>query len=68
MNIGIIGSGSMGSALGKIWAKNGHQVLFSYSRDPQKLQALAESLGPNAHTGTPAQAAQFGNVVMSTLR
>ena len=64
MNIGIIGSGNMGSSLGRIWAKNGHQVLFSYSRDQGKLQALAESIGPNAKAGTPAQAAQRSEVVM----
>lgn len=55
MNIGIIGSGNMGSSLGRIWAKNGHKVLFSYSRDQGKLQALAESIGPNAKAGTPAK-------------
>ncbi len=31
MNIGIIGAGAMGSALGKIWAQQGHSVMFSYS-------------------------------------
>ena len=64
MNIGIIGSGSMGSALGKIWANKGHKVLFSYSRDQENLQAIAESAGGNAQTGTPSQAAQFGEVVL----
>lgn len=64
MNIGIIGSGNMGSTLGKIWANKGHKVLFSYSREPQELKTLADSIGPNAQAGTPAQAAQFGEVVM----
>ena len=63
MNIGIIGTGNMGSALGKILANNGHKVLFSYSRNPQKLRAIAESAGSNAQVGTPAEAAQFGEVV-----
>lgn len=64
MNIGIIGSGNMGTTLGKIWANNGHKVMFSYSREPQELQALADSIGSNAQAGTPAQAAQFGEVIM----
>jgi predicted dinucleotide-binding enzyme len=64
MNIGIIGSGSMGSALGKIWASQGHNVMFSYSRDRQKLEALAASVGSNAQTGTPAEAAQFGEIIL----
>lgn len=67
MNIGIIGLGKMGSSLGKIWANKGHNVMFSYSRDPQKLQALAQSSGPHATTGTPAEAAQFGEVVVLTV-
>lgn len=64
MNIGIIGSGSMGSSLGKIWANKGHKVLFSFSRDQRKLEALAKSAGPHAQVGTPAEAAQFGEIVM----
>jgi 8-hydroxy-5-deazaflavin:NADPH oxidoreductase len=64
MNIGIIGSGKMGSALGKIWANNGHQILFSHSRDLEKLKSLAKSVGANAQAGTPAEAARFGEVIM----
>lgn len=63
MKIGIIGSGRIGGALG-IWAAGGHQVMFSGSRDEQKLQALATKAGVNASTGSPAQAAQFGDVVL----
>lgn len=64
MKIGIIGSGRIGGALGKIWAAGGHQIMFSGSRDEQKLQALATKAGANASTGSPAQAAQFGDVVL----
>ena len=28
MNIGIIGSGNIGGALGPLWAKAGHQVCY----------------------------------------
>lgn len=64
MNIGIIGSGNVGSVLGKGWARRGQKVLFSYSRDRQKLERLAAAAGPNARAGTPAEAAQFGEVVV----
>lgn len=64
MNIGIIGSGNMGGTLGKAWAKRGHKILFSYSRDPKKLENLALSAGPNTRAGAPAEAAQFGEVVL----
>lgn len=64
MNIGIIGAGNMGSALGKIWAAHGHSVLFSFSRDRQKLESIAQEAGANAKAGTPEEAAQFGEVIL----
>ncbi|NTV28031.1 MAG: NADPH-dependent F420 reductase [Methanothrix sp.] len=63
MKIGIIGSGNVGSALGKIWGKNGHEIRFS-SRNPEKLRALAESIGKNASYGLPVEAAKFGEVIV----
>ncbi len=64
MNIGIIGSGNVGKALGETWLKKGHEVLFSYSRDLQKLRAYAAGLGGKASAGTPAEAVKFGEVVL----
>jgi 8-hydroxy-5-deazaflavin:NADPH oxidoreductase len=65
MKVGIIGAGKMGSALGKIWVKEGHQVLLSYSHDLGKLRQLANSIGAKA--GTPADAANFGDVIMLAI-
>jgi predicted dinucleotide-binding enzyme len=42
MNIGIIGSGNMGASMGKIWAAKGHKVLFSFSKDQEKLREVAD--------------------------
>ncbi len=67
MKIGIIGAGNMGSGLGKLWAAQGHTVMFSYSRDRTKLEALAQSIGDNASVGTPAEAAQFGEVILLAI-
>jgi 8-hydroxy-5-deazaflavin:NADPH oxidoreductase len=64
MNIGIIGTGNMGSGLGKIWAKNGHKIMFSYSRDTAKLEKIASSIGSNASVGTPAEAVEFADVIV----
>jgi predicted dinucleotide-binding enzyme len=63
MKIGIIGSGNMGAALGKRWASQGHQVMFSYSRNAEKLRALAAF---NRHTssGTVAEAVDFGDILL----
>ena len=57
MKIGIIGAGNMGAALGKLWAKAGHQVIFSYSRDDAKLHELATAAGAMATAGTVQEAA-----------
>lgn len=57
MNIGIIGAGNMGAGLGKLWAKAGHHIVFSYSRDDKKLHELATSAGANAKAGTLQDAA-----------
>jgi hypothetical protein len=67
MNIGVIGTGNMGSGLGKLWAGKGHRVLFG-SRDPQKARALANSIGPNAMGSTVADAAKFGEAVLLAVR
>ena len=37
MRIGILGSGLMGGKLGTIFARAGHDVVFSYSHDDKKL-------------------------------
>ena len=62
MKIGIIGSGNIGSTLGTLWVKAGHQVLFS-SRHPENLKQLVDSLGSLAHAGTVEEAFSFGDVV-----
>ncbi len=64
MKIGIIGSGNVGKTLGEAWAKKGHQVLFSFSRDLHTLRAYAAGLGENASAGTPAEAVTYGEVVL----
>jgi 8-hydroxy-5-deazaflavin:NADPH oxidoreductase len=67
MNIGIIGCGNMGSALGTRWAQAGHTVLFG-SRDLDKARALAEQAAPSAQAGDFDAAAAFGEVVVYTAR
>jgi 8-hydroxy-5-deazaflavin:NADPH oxidoreductase len=67
MKIGIIGAGNMGTGMGKFWAKNGHQLMFSYSRSPEKLKAAAASVSVETLTGTPAEAVQFADVVVLSV-
>ena len=63
MKVGIIGTGRLGSALGKIWAEKGHTIMFG-SRDPQKAKKLANSIGSNASGGTCEETAKFGDVII----
>ncbi len=62
IRIGIIGSGNIGGAIGRLWAKAGHEILFS-SRNPDELKQLVEETGPKTKAGYPKDAAEFGEVV-----
>jgi predicted dinucleotide-binding enzyme len=66
MRIGIIGAGMIGSTVAKLWVDADHEVLLS-SRHPNELDALVKELGPLASAGTPADAAEFGDVVLLTV-
>ena len=61
--IGVIGSGNVGSNLGRVWAQAGHQVMFS-SRNLDTDKKLAADVGANARAGTPQEAAAFGDVIL----
>lgn len=63
MRIGVIGSGRIGSTIGALWAKAGHEVMFS-DRDHETAKRVAAEAGPRAHTGTPKEAAAFGDAVL----
>jgi predicted dinucleotide-binding enzyme len=67
MNIGIIGSGNMGAGMGKIWAAKGHTILFSFSKDQEKLRGVAAAAGPDARIGTPAEAVAFGELILLSV-
>ena len=61
--IGIIGSGKVGSALGRAWVGAGYEVLFS-SRNLDNDKKLAADIGAHAHAGTPQEAAAFAEVIL----
>ena len=64
MRVGILGSGLMGGKLGTIFARAGHDVVFSYARSEQKLRRLAREAGRNARHGTPAEAARDADALL----
>src|SRR5947208_16684101 len=66
MKIGVIGSGRIGSTIGGLWVKAGHEVMFS-DRDPEAVKRAIADLGPDlrpkAHAGSVHEAASFGDAV-----
>ena len=79
MRVGILGSGLMGGKLGTIFARAGHEVVFSYARSKQKLEKLARDASSPyplprgggegrvrgmARAGTPREAAQEADAVL----
>lgn len=64
MRIGILGSGLMGAKLGTIFARTGHDVVFSYSHSEAKLKRLAREAGGRARAGTPAEAAEDADALL----
>jgi 8-hydroxy-5-deazaflavin:NADPH oxidoreductase len=66
LKIGIIGTGNIGGALAKHWAKAGHEIIIA-SRHPEALEGLAKSLGPKVRAGTPKEAAAFGDVILVSI-
>ena len=67
MNIGIIGAGNVGGALGQRWAAAGHQIKFGV-RDTAKPEvvALLKDCGGRGTAGSVAAAAAFGEAVVLT--
>ena len=64
MRIGIIGSGSIGATLARLWTTGGHEIAIANSRGPDSLAELVDSLGPLAHAMSVEDAARFGEIVV----
>jgi predicted dinucleotide-binding enzyme len=64
MRVGILGSGLMGGKLGTIFARAGHDVVFSYSHSQKKLEQLAREAGRSARAGTPADAVKDADALL----
>jgi 8-hydroxy-5-deazaflavin:NADPH oxidoreductase len=64
MEIAIVGAGHIGTTTGAKLAHAGHAVVFTYSRDPQRLVELAAGL-PGARAAQPAAATSAEVIVLS---
>jgi predicted dinucleotide-binding enzyme len=63
VRIGIVGAGRIGGNCATQLARGGHEVKLS-GRDRAKLEPLAAEIGEPASVGTPAEAAEFAEVVV----
>lgn len=64
MKIGIIGAGNVGTGLGKHLAAKGHDIVVSFARSQDKVEAAAEAIGGGARAGSLQAAAVHGEVVI----
>ncbi len=64
MRIGILGSGLMGGKLGTMFARAGHEVVFSYARTEQKLKTLAREAKGKTRHGTPRDATHEADALL----
>jgi predicted dinucleotide-binding enzyme len=67
VRIGLIGAGKIGGTLARLFVAQGHEVAVSNSRGPETLSELVSELGPNGRAVTPAEAAEFGDVVVVSV-
>ena len=63
--IAIIGTGEVGSALGKRWAALGYKIIYgSRTPDADKVKALVKDTGRNASAATPKDAAGQTDLIL----
>jgi predicted dinucleotide-binding enzyme len=65
MRIGILGAGAIGTKLGAVWARAGHEV-FIGARNPGSAKEAATAVRAAGH-GTPDEAAAYGDVVLAAV-
>lgn len=66
MNIGIIGSGEVGTTLGAGFLSHGYGVMIG-TRDPSKLSEWVAA-NPGAQVGSSADAAHFGEAIVLAVK
>jgi 8-hydroxy-5-deazaflavin:NADPH oxidoreductase len=64
MKIGIIGAGNVGTGLGKHLAARGHDIVVSFARTPEKVEAAAAAIGGGGRAGTLEDAVRHAEVVI----
>lgn len=65
--IGIVGAGHIGGGIARQLTSAGHEVMLSFSRTPGALERLTAAIGAAAAVGSPAEAVDFGEVVVVSV-
>jgi hypothetical protein len=67
LKIGVIGAGRIGSTIGGLWLKAGHEVMFS-DRDAEQvkraIEGMAPELRPKARAGSAPEVVAFGDAIL----
>ena len=69
MRVGVLGSGWMGGELGAIFARAGHEVVFSFAQSHEKLKKpvgvpTEESTFPSASSPSHASAGSWASAAL----
>jgi len=68
MEIAILGTGRVGSALGIRWAKRGHNIAYgAQDPDSEEVRDLVEKSGPTATAATVRDAAASSQIVVLAI-
>ena len=67
MTYSIIGSGNVGTALARQFARNGIRVSIANTRGPESMAALAKELGANVVPATLQDALKADVVILAFL-
>jgi 8-hydroxy-5-deazaflavin:NADPH oxidoreductase len=67
LKIAVVGAGNIGGNCARQAVTAGHDVVLSFSRDPESLETLAGDLGTHASTATPAGAAAAADIAILSV-
>src|SRR5687768_17136279 len=65
--VAVLGSGQVGEVLAGGFLKNGYAVMRG-TREPSKLADWKAKAGANASTGTPEEAAKWGDLAVLAVK
>jgi len=66
--VAILGTGNLGKSLGKLWARNGHPIIYgSRTPDDPRVQAVVRDTGAQASATSPRAAVEKADLILFAL-